>query len=263
MAIITYQTDKIEAYLNKIYPDYALSVQTTKLGGRTDCFEEAGHFETLSKKIKVKDITGIDVPIWVSTGSNSNKKTVAIVAQDPLRNKNDKMLTGVDFKQPIIGTPFALHYKQDKYPQTEVYRRIIAGLLNEFDVYITDAHKIYSRDITFGRDKKREIDTLKNEFTARKPAFVITFGTTAKEYVKFPNLKTLNLLHPSQTNWDHWKQWIFEQALEGNKKYGVDWATYAKQIGCRKDMFGSYKPDVNMHEVIANIVLDMVKHLNP
>lgn len=263
MATISYHTNVLDCYLQKIYNNN-LTIQTQKLGSSTEQFDKntPGMFETLS--VDVTSITGIDVPVLVSSGNVSNQKVVAIVAQDPRRDANDKMLEGLPFNQPIIGTPFAIHYKQSVYPQTEVYRQIINGLLNKrYNVYITDAHKIYSKGQKKGRNTQLEIKTLENELKGIKPDYVITFGTTAKNYIEKTSYikdikETYSLLHPSQTNWDHWKQWIFEQAFWGKDTYNVNWTNYAKKIGSRENMFGSHSNNPNMHKIIAEIVMDII-----
>jgi hypothetical protein len=60
------------------------------------------------------------------------------------------------FHVSIVGTPFAFHYKMDKsnnpkfYPQTEVYRLIIHGLLGlGYNVYVTDIWKCWDKYKTY------------------------------------------------------------------------------------------------------------------
>jgi hypothetical protein len=262
---ITYPTKNLlEDFLKNVYNNKSLSIRTNKLGTSTDNYDskQPGMFETLTAK--VTPITGIDVPILVKN-DDKNKPVVAIIAQDPLRNANDKMLKDLPFSNPIVGTPFAIHYKQDVYSQTKVYRLIINEILNKgFDVYITDAHKIYPSKNIPKQCKKSERDLLIEELKVIKPDYIISFGSDAKDYIHdyITNTyqeKALELLHPSQTNWDHWKQWIFEQAFSGGKTYNVDWTKYASQIGCRSDMFQN--KNVDMPKIISNIVIEMFNSL--
>lgn len=87
----------------------------------------------------------------------------------------------------------------------------------------------------------------------------MTFGNKAREYIMaIKNSYTvLSLLHPSQTNWDHWKQWIFEQAYNNKKTYNVDWGKYAKVLTCKQSMFDKTKD--KMPDLIAEITEEMVK----
>ena len=273
MANITYPTkDLLDDFLRKVYGDNELEIQTEKLGVLTDNYDsnQPGMFETIP--VNVTSITGIDVPILVKNDTE-DKAVVAIIAQDPLRNVKDAMLNGLPFNNPIVGTPFALHYKQSIYPETEIYRLIIKKILDKgFNVYITDAHKIYSSQNAPKQCGKNEHEMLTKEFNVINPDFIITFGSDAKKYIRdyIPSTyqgNALELLHPSQTNWDHWKQWIFEQAFYGRKTCNINWEEYATQIGCRSNMFGNYEP-VNMQpmqpmlDIISNIVIKMFNSLS-
>ena len=276
MAYIAYPTIKfLEQFLQKVYGVNGLTIQTNILGALTDNYEsyQPGMFETIP--VNVTSITGIDIPILVRN-DNKIKPVVAIIAQDPLRSTKDDMLAPFKpFANPIVGTPFALHYKQSKsvYQETEIYRLIIKKILDRgFDVYITDAHKIHSSQNTPKQCGKSEREMLIKEFDVIKPNFIIIFGSEAKKYVSgyitsTNQGKILELLHPSKTNWDHWKQWIFEQAFYDRKTCNINWKEYATQIGCRSNMFGNYEP-VNMQpmqpmlDVISNIVMEMFNSLS-
>lgn len=274
MANITYPTiNLLDDFLRKVYGYNGPVIQTEKLGVLTDYYDsdQPGMFETIP--VNVTSITGIDVPILV-TNDTEDKAVVAIIAQDPLRSTKDDMLAPFKpFANPIVGTPFALHYKQSVYPETEIYRLIIKKILDKgFNVYITDAHKIYSSQNAPKQCGKNEREMLIKEFDVIKPNFIIIFGSEAKKYVSGYITSTyqgkiLELLHPSKTNWDHWKQWIFEQAFYDRKTCNINWKEYATQIGCRSNMFGNYEP-VNMQpmqpmlDVISNIVMEMFNSLS-
>ena len=151
------------------------------LGDEVGQYTGPGHYVVLP--LNKEPLTGIDIPVLVKRDKQSERPVIAIVAQDPLRSEKDKNLKV--FKaagSAIIGTPFALHYKEDDYPQTIVYRRIIECLLSYrdgYDVYITDAHKTYPRKKGL---KRKEEDVLKAEIKKIEPRLVITFGSEAKEY---------------------------------------------------------------------------------
>ena len=261
MATIEYKTKELlEKFLKVIYnKNIDLSPYVNSMGNSVGQKDKPVDKCTIDI-IKVNSITGIDIPVLVSE-KGPNKGNLVIVAQDPLRSKNDKMLKDCDFEHPIIGTPFALHYNEDVCPQTRVYRKILKALLAEgYSVYLTDAHKIYSQDKKNKTDKKKEIELLGLELKEVEPICVITLGSTAKEYVKATQYSgnTLNLLHPAQTNWDHWRLWIFEQAFSGINNYNVDWKIYADLIGCRSNMFEKYSEN-DLADIIADITLDIVK----
>ena len=63
-------------------------------------------------------LTGVDIPIMVEE-DGKHRKTVAIVAQDPLRDPNTLP------PQVIVGTPFAFHNEVSCCKQTQVYREKI------------------------------------------------------------------------------------------------------------------------------------------
>ena len=194
-------------------------------------------------------LIGIDIPVMVKDGKP--QKTIAIVSQDPLRNDKDSMLPNSG--NVIVGTPFALHYKVNCYPQTAVYRDIIKKLLHKgYAVYLTDARKIYPK---MKNSKQAEINFLFNELNNQiKPDHIITFGSVAKDYLSnYSSSHVINLLHPSQSNWDHWKQWIFEQAYYGTPNY----SSWANQIPKRSGMFDT------QNTVMPNIIVKIVDTLIP
>ena len=199
-------------------------------------------------------LIGIDIPVMVKDGKP--QKTIAIVSQDPLRNDKDSMLPNSGNSgnggNVIVGTPFALHYKVDCYPQTAVYRDIIKMLLRKgYAVYLTDARKIYPK---MKNSKQAEIDFLFNELGNQiKPEHIITFGSVAKDYLSnYSSSHVINLLHPSQSNWDHWKQWIFEQAYYGTPNY----SSWANQISKRNGMFDTQNTE--MPRIIKEIVETLI-----
>ena len=106
---------------------------------------------------------------------------------------------------------------------------------------------------------------MKAEIKKIEPRLVITFGSEAKEY--FDKIKedfekgggrVINLLHPGQQNWDHWKQWIFEQAFAEKKRGGSDgfYTGIDNSISIRKWMFDDRKMD--MPSIITDVIRELV-----
>ena len=258
MAQIKYPTiDLIESFIQGEYnqsisPTAVEPVLGNTVGNYTD--KDNGKYHVICLPIQ-KPLIGIDIPVLINE-SQPAKGTIAIIAQDPLRNDKDKMLPQNPSGNTIIGTPFALHYTEKCYPQTAVYRRIIEKLLTKgYDIYITDARKIYPKDKGL---KGKEIDLLIREINRIKPRFVITLGSTANDYLDIIvkqglNTTVINLLHPSQQNWDHWKQWIFEQAYFEKVSGRIEpYTRIANRIPKRDAMFDDQITD--MPKLIAELV---------
>ena len=181
MQHILYPTRYIVEYFLTKY--YRSSCDLSEIIKTLGCVKEKHDLPNKYGTLSVRDPnTGIDIPILI-LDLHSTKGTIAIVAQDPYRSKSDPMLTGFSFSSPIVGTPFAYHYKEENYPKTKVYRNVINKLLWEgYGVYVTDVHKFYPnkpKKIV----KSPEIDCLKEELEKIEPQLVVTFGTDAKEYV--------------------------------------------------------------------------------
>ena len=271
MAQLQYPTiDLIQDYIHSIYSSSSrIQIDITVLGDAVGKNTDNGKYVVISLPDQ-EPLIGIDIPVLVKK-SRFDRPVIAIVAQDPLRSKTDKMLPVTPPGNAIIGTPFALHYNEEKYLQTAVYRRIIEMLLEEgYDVYITDACKIYPRKK--GLKKNDEIDLLKREIIDRiKPCLAITLGSDAKKYFnKIKKLyeerggKVINLLHPSQQNWDHWKQWIFEQAFyEKDRGETGPYAGIADSFSRRSTMFDDQKfrdPKKTMPDLIVELVRIMIEN---
>lgn len=266
MAKILYPTQQIiEGYLQGVYPSLGVGCLTPSIktiGYIAQHHNQPGIYGTLG--VAVNTLTGIDIPILLE-GTNTSKGTIAIVAQDPYRNKKDPMLAPFKpFIKPIVGTPFAYHYSLSCYTQTKVYRLIIRTLLSQgYRVYITDAHKFYPN---ISGQRKTEIALLIDELDDIQKKYglcrVVTFGKDAWDYInnsKYNNIQ-VPLLHPSQQNWPNWRLWIFEQAYfeQVNQIEPPYWSKFASQIGVRSNMFGSYSINANMDKIIARISLDQI-----
>lgn len=115
------------------------------IGTIPECHFCPGTYGVLSKSVPT--LTGVDIPILVRADEEPHK-TVAIVAQDPLRDP--KTLPSHHHKKVIVGTPFAYHNDVLCCPQTLVYRKIIQGLLNKgYNVYVTDIWKCWDKYKTY------------------------------------------------------------------------------------------------------------------
>ena len=134
-------------------------------------------------------ITGIDIPILVRNNqAEKTEGTVMIIEQDPLRNPKDPNLRPFSpFKNPIIGTPNALHFNPIAYPNSKIYRDIVDYILSKkHDVYLTDANKIYT---PYGKNdnpiKRYSHDDqaqrlLDKEISIINPKVILLVGNTAQ-----------------------------------------------------------------------------------
>lgn len=256
MIQLSYPTLPIfETFVQRYQPNISnlQNIVNYTLGDKFEQFDgqQPGKYGVFCANGNNNNLIGIDIPLLVKDGHP--KGTIAIVSQDPLRNAKDPMLPNTS-QGVIIGTPFALHYKEKCYPQTAIYRRIIIMLLKKgYAVYLTDARKIYPNM----KMKQDEITFLFDELSIIHPKQIITLGSVAKDYLSnLSNITSpiLNLLHPSQTNWDHWKQWIFEQAYYGTTGY----SKLASMISKRNRMFDVQTTSLRMPDIITQIVDNLV-----
>ncbi len=189
MAVIYYPTQIIiEKYLVKMFKGLATGCLKSSIGiiGKDSDFHKTpGKYGTLP--VKVNSITGVDIPVMVYVDDNEKNKneTIAIIAQDPLRNTEDKKLQpfAPNYPNPIVGTPFALHYDSRCYPQTVVYRKIICELLKKgYNVYATDIWKSWAKEGKRERwnNSNPHFQCLAEEIDAINPKYVILMGNQAQ-----------------------------------------------------------------------------------
>lgn len=170
-------------------------------------------------------VIGIDLPsIFELDNGDSNKKTVAIIGQDPSR-KSEKRVDDIE-----LGTPYGLHLKncRELLPNTRLYFDLIKVLLAEgYRVYLTDVFKIWvsqsdsdSQGICLSQiDSDRFINLLSAELGIFKPLTVITWGKVAGNTVKALDLKAKHceFLHPSGAANGAWRKLIAQPATRENK----------------------------------------------
>jgi len=223
MRQLIYPTQSIvESCVTAIFPEWKLTSDFLNdsiniIGNQPEFHQKPGAYGTIP--VQVNEITGVDIPILISDGNDeTGKKTVAIVAQDPLRNPTkDAMLKPFSpFQQPIVGTPFAFHYNlkniEKCYSQTVVYREIICGLLNKgYNVYITDIWKSWDKNKTTRKGRwsinNPHFICLINELNTINPYYVILMGNEAQAKFKSKrfknnlcnhNIELICVPHPSQ-----------------------------------------------------------------
>ncbi|MEH2354804.1 uracil-DNA glycosylase [Nostoc sp.] len=162
------------------------------------------HDESFHKCYEDAFVIGVDIPSLLEKNNNiSNKKTIAILGQDPLR-KSDKRVEEIG-----IATPYALHLKncREKLRNTRLYFDLIKVLLDAgYRVYLTDIFKVWVSEANCDRgiplnkkDRTRFIQVLKTELEIFEPVAVITWGKKASSAIRSIELevKPLEFPHPS------------------------------------------------------------------
>ncbi len=129
---------------------------------------------------------GLDLPTWFGNfDGKDNKKKAILYGINPIRSKGDWSEIGSEKKTVAIGTAWASH--QDKFTTTDKkYWPLINKLIEEFDIYLTDIHKIYY----LNKDGKQSHKTgfnnidfhtelINKELEIINPDIVITIGFQA------------------------------------------------------------------------------------
>jgi hypothetical protein len=138
------------------------------------------HDESFQKCYEDAFVIGVDIPSLLEKNNNiSNKKTVAILGQDPLRKSNKRV------EEIGIATPYALHLKncREDLPNTRLYFDLIKVLLDAgYRVYLTDIFKLWVSEASCDRgiplnnqECNRFIQVLKTELEIFEPVAVITW----------------------------------------------------------------------------------------
>ncbi|MEH2160277.1 MAG: uracil-DNA glycosylase family protein [Nostoc sp.] len=182
------------------------------------------HDESFQKCYEEALVIGVDIPSFLEKNNNiSNKKTVVIVGQDPLRKSEKKV------EEISIGTPYALHLKncREDLPNTRLYFDLIKVLLDAgYRVYLTDIFKVWvskaSSDDGIHLNKQdctRFIQVLKAELEIFEPLAIVTWGKKASNGIKSIKLevKHLEFPHPSRAAHHAWSKLMGKPATRENR----------------------------------------------
>lgn len=176
--------------------------------------------ESFQKRYEEAFVIGVDIPsILEKDNSVLNKKTIAIVGQDPLR-KSDKRVEEIE-----IATPYALHLKNCH--ERSRYFDLLKVLLDEgYRVYLTDIFKIWVSEANSDRgillskqDRARFIQVLRTELEIFEPLAVITWGQKASSKVGSMSLaiKHVEFPHPSGAANGTWSELMSKPATRENR----------------------------------------------
>ncbi|AFY50445.1 uracil DNA glycosylase superfamily protein [Nostoc sp. PCC 7524] len=182
------------------------------------------HNSSFQKRYEEALVVGVDIPSILEKDNNIlNKKTVAIIGQDPLRHSDTRV------EEISIATPYALHLKncREKLHTTRRYFDLIKILLDEgYRVYLTDIFKVFVSKEDCDRrlpltkqDHTRFIQVLKAELEIFKPIAVITWGQEARIGVSSIKLQHKHLVfpHPSGAANGTWRKLISKPVTRENR----------------------------------------------
>jgi len=170
-------------------------------------------------------LTGIDLPIMVSSNPVNNRKLM-VIGSEPLRNWNYFSENNLSiYDQIAISTPYSLHLNDAK---ETVYYKIAQHLCKTHQVYLTDLRKIwfagFERHKTFLEAKFHNAFLL-DEINYIDPECIITFGKNVFDALSLIvkanklNIKVHYLIHPSQRTQGEGRKTFFEKA-------GIDISSY-------------------------------------
>ena len=170
-------------------------------------------------------LIGVDLPLFFKC-PESEAQTVMIVAQDPLRKRDDFP----DFKDEdvvIIGTPFAFHNSKSmqKKTNTKLVLALIKNIVaKNYHVYVTDVYKVWMKTETgkglplLEKDSAIFEQLLREELDIIDPKIIITLGNIARDGYRNiskdfdPETQKLHkpLTHPSPSAGGKWNELIGE-----------------------------------------------------
>ena len=179
-------------------------------------------------------LIGVDLPLFFKC-PDPKAQTVMLVAQDPLRHRNDFPNFKFKDEDVIIGTPFAQHSSKYREGLQKVVFSSIKNIIdNNYHVYITDVYKVWVEQKEYNPPyklfKKNEPiifgELLLNELDIIKPKNVICLGKVAEEFFSdTPILKNYNLSkrnlylpHPGRQNTKTWKKCLINQKQSPENK---------------------------------------------
>lgn len=154
--------------------------------------------------ISSNNIVGIDIPCFIEKDVCSATETIMIIGEAPRRN-----VCGKGTGSTLLGTPYAIQYK-DFPDQCWVYKQIFKGLLDYYNLYLTDAFKVWPKTSASAYSNKEWKELLKKEIDCFKPTIIVTFGKEAKTMLDkiikegYNGFDVRNVIHPSQRNNSLW-----------------------------------------------------------
>ena len=171
-----------------------------------------------------EDIKGFDVPVLIKSRNGQNKGLMIIVGESPLRNGTENGL--------LVGFPFAVDYKNEP-PQCAVYKKLFNELLKDYDLYITDIIKVWSKskskNLKVTKDDNDvlnlELGTLSNMYDNK--IHILLMGNNAQKWkIKYEEslirkITEIKIPHMSQQNWHTWRikkyEDTFRRLIKENK----------------------------------------------
>ena len=175
-------------------------------GQLNDCI----HFHDLEKS----EVVGFDIPVLLkSSVATASARTLCIVGQDPLRNRQDMDNAG-RLNPVLIGTPYAIHNPRAERAETRIYCEAIQDALDSgWQVYLTDIIKVFAifngRKQTTNRQQEEFFrSVLSKEIDCIKPDLVIAVGVNTHRIVEklyarpctAPEASLVRIPHPSPAN---------------------------------------------------------------
>lgn len=134
---------------------------------------------------------GCDLPSWFNL--NEQNRNIMIIGLDPLRSCEE-------FKNILeFGTPYAFHIRKVREKQTKKYFEFVEKLAVNYGVYITDASKIFYKEIEKNKrstncksfwQNKIHLDVLKKEIEVVKPKLIITLGVVPAHMLSGERFRT-------------------------------------------------------------------------
>lgn len=154
--------------------------------------------------LKSGEIAGVDLPCLITNTKLEKAETIMIIGQAPYRRKCGKE----KMPQYSIGAPYAIQFTD--YPdQCWVYKQIFMKLLKQYNLYLTDATKVYTNQEKSCINKYNWEKRLKEEIDCVSPKFIVTFGNKARDMLNntgCTGYTVREILHPGSRNRSRWEQ---------------------------------------------------------
>ncbi|MBI2280096.1 MAG: uracil-DNA glycosylase family protein [Bacteroidetes bacterium] len=134
---------------------------------------------------------GCDIPSWFNL--NEKNRNIMVIGLDPLRSCEE-------FKNILeFGTPYAFHIRKVREKDAKKYFEFVEKLAVNYGVYITDASKIFYKEIEKNKrstncksfwQNKIHLDVLKKEIEVVKPKLIITLGVVPAHMLSGERFRT-------------------------------------------------------------------------